>query len=155
LERLCAGWESSYEISLFLQILAAKIWTGGNIGYSLVVLLRVLRERDPQAPLRFESGYERTRTPALVVQVATGLLLAHRLLGIGGESLGRSQPVSRVVSIEPMSLAAKAAFEFDARFRSISRVFEGNLGALARHIVPVTLISIVFVGVSFRTRWLS
>lgn len=148
--------EFLYEISLFLHVLAATIWTGGHIVLSLVVLPRVLRERDPEALLRFESGYERIGIPALVVQVATGLLLAHRLLGPEGEWFDWSRPVSRVLSIKLMLLTATVAFAVDARLRLIPRLSEENLGALAWHVVPVTLISIafVFVGVSFRTGWL-
>lgn len=145
-----------YGIALLLHVLAATVWTGGHIVLSLVVLPRVLRERDPQVLLRFESGYERIGIPALVIQVVTGLLLAHRMLGSEGAWFDWSDPVSRTVSIKLILLAATAAFAVDARFRLIPRLSEENLGALAWHVVPVTLISIafVFVGVSFRTGWL-
>ncbi len=145
-----------YGIALLLHVLAATVWTGGHIVLSLVVLPRVLRERDPQVLLRFESGYERIGIPALVIQVVTGLLLAHRMLGSEGAWFDWSDPVSRTVSIKLILLAATAAFAVDARFRLIPRLSEENLGALAWHVVPDTLISIayVFVGVSFRTGWL-
>ncbi len=117
---------------------------------------RVPRERDPETLLRFESGFEQVGIPALVVQVATGLLLAERMLGPEGAWLDRGNPISRVISIKLLLLAATAAFTIDARMRLIPRLTAENLGALAWHVVPVTLISIafVFVGISIRTGWL-
>ena len=52
-------------------------------------------------------------------------------------------------------LATTVAFALDARLRLIPRLSEQNLGALAWHIVPVTIVSVLFVvvGVSFRTGW--
>jgi len=45
----------------------------------------------------------------------------------------------------------------DARLRIIPRLSASNLRALAWHIVPVTLIAVLFVitGVGFRFGWLS
>lgn len=145
-----------FELSLLLHVLAATIWTGGHIVLSLVVLPRVLRERAPAVLLQFESGYERIGIPALVVQVVTGLVLAHRLLGPDGAWFDWSNPISRGVMLKLLLLATTVGFAIDARLRLIPRLSEENLTALAWHVVPVTLISVafVFVGVSFRTGWL-
>ena len=50
-----------------------------------------------------------------------------------------------------------ALLAVDARLRIIPRLSESNLRALAWHIVPVTLIAVLFVitGVGFRFGWLS
>lgn len=145
-----------YELSLLLHVLAATVWTGGHIVLSLVILPRVLRERSAEDLLRFESGYERIGIPALAVQVVTGLLLAHRMLGPSGSWFDWSEPVSRLVSLKLLLLATTVAFAVDARLRLIPKLSEENLSALAWHVVPVTLLSIAFVvvGVSFRTGWL-
>lgn len=144
-----------YGFLLLLHILAATVWTGGHIVLSTVVLPKVLRERTPQELLRFEQGYERIGIPALIVQVATGLALAQRLLGGSGHWLSFDDRVSTLVSVKLILLAITAAFAADARLRIIPNLTERNLGALAWHVIPVTLVSILFVavGVSFRTGW--
>lgn len=45
-----------------------------------MILPRVLRERSAHWSLEFESGYKKIGVPTLVVQVAAGLYLAHRIL---------------------------------------------------------------------------
>lgn len=146
-----------YGLLLFLHILAATIWTGGHIVLSTVVLPRALRERSPEPLLRFESGYEKIGIPALLVQVGTGIALANQLLGETGRWFDFDSPVSTLVSIKVILLAATAGFAVDARLRLIPNLNAENLVALAWHVIPVTLISILFVvvGVSFRTGWFS
>jgi len=140
---------------LLLHILAATIWTGGHIVLSTVILPRVLRERSADELLRFESAYEKIGIPSLLVQVATGLALASRMLGETGRWFDFEDPISRLVTIKLLLLALTAAFAVDARLRLIPRLRPENLVALAWHVIPVTLISILFVvvGVSFRTGW--
>lgn len=146
-----------YEILLFLHILAATIWTGGHIVLSTVVLPRVLRERSPEQLLRFESGYEKIGIPALIVQVGTGIAMADQMLGDSGRWFDFGSRVSTLVSIKVILLVVTAAFAVDARLRIIPNLNEKNMMALAWHVVPVTIVSILFVavGVSFRTGWFS
>lgn len=140
---------------LLLHILAATVWAGGHLVLALTVLPRVLRERDPAALLRFESAYERIGIPALVIQVITGVWLAHRMVPDAGQWFAFGQPVARLIGVKLLLLAATIAFAVDARLRIIPRLSRENLTSLAWHIVPVTLISVlfVFVGVAFRTGW--
>ncbi len=65
--------------------------------------------------------------------------------------------VSTLIAVKLILLAATAGFALDARLRLIPNLHAGNLVALAWHIIPVTLIAILFVvvGVSFRTGWFS
>lgn len=144
-----------YGILLLLHVLAATIWTGGHIVVSTVVLPKVLRERSPEQLLRFESGYEKIGIPALIVQVATGLAMASHMLGETGRWLDFDDPVSRLISIKLILLALTAAFAMDARLRLIPRLSKENLVSLAWHVIPVTVLSVLFVvvGVSFRTGW--
>ncbi|GMU67178.1 MAG: hypothetical protein AMXMBFR36_34520 [Acidobacteriota bacterium] len=145
-----------YGAILLLHILAATIWTGGHLVLAIAILPRVLRERSPALLLEFESAYERVGVPALVVQVATGLWLAHRMVPELGRWLAFDDPVATLVGVKLLLLATTVAFALDARLRLIPRLSEQNLGALAWHIVPVTIVSVLFVvvGVSFRTGWL-
>ncbi|KAB2964548.1 MAG: copper resistance protein CopD [Thermoanaerobaculia bacterium] len=144
-----------YGAMLLLHILAATIWTGGHLVLAIAILPRVLRERSPAKLLEFESAYERIGIPSLVVQVATGLWLAHRMVPELSRWLAFGDPVASLVGVKLLLLATTVAFALDARLRLIPRLSKQDLGALAWHIVPVTIVSVLFVvvGVSFRTGW--
>lgn len=144
-----------YGAILLLHILGATIWAGGHLVLAVTILPRVLREREPARLLKFESAYERIGMPALVVQVATGLWLAHRMVPEPGRWLAFDDPVASLVGVKLLLLATTVAFALDARLRLIPRLSERNLVALAWHIVPVTVVSVLFVivGVAFRTGW--
>ncbi|MEC9342122.1 MAG: CopD family protein [Pseudomonadota bacterium] len=145
-----------YGLCLLLHVLGATIWTGGHLVLSVVILPRVLRERSPQRLLEFESGYEKIGMPALVVQVVTGLYLAHRILPDISEWFALDNPAAQVIQLKLGLLLLTVAFAIDARFRVIPNLSEHNLVQLAWHIIPVTLFSVLFVyaGVAFRTGWL-
>ena len=145
-----------YGILLFLHLLGATIWTGGHIILSVVVLPRVLREKSPEQLLSFEAVYEKIGMPALIVQVITGFLLAHRMLPDISAWFDFSNPLTHALALKFVLLALTVGFAIDARFRVIPNLSEKNLKVMAWHIVPVTIFSILFVfaGVSFRTGWL-
>lgn len=145
-----------YGILLLLHLLGAIIWTGGHIVLSVVILPKVLRERSPQQLLNFESVYEKIGMPALIIQIVTGLYLAHRLLPDVSQWFNLANPVAHAIMAKLILLALTLCFAIHARFRVIPFLSENNLVAMAWHIVPVTILSILFVvvGVSFRTGWL-
>lgn len=138
---------------LSLHVLAAAIWTGGHLVLAVVVLPRVLREKDVAGLLRFEGAYEKIGLPALLVQVATGPWLAYRWVPDPARWLSFADPVSRGVGLKMVLLAATVAFALDARLRLLPRLDAERLAPLAWHIVPVTVLSVLFVlvGVAFRT----
>jgi len=144
-----------YGLLLLLHILAATIWTGGHIVLSVVVLPRVLKDRSPEALLGFESVYEKIGMPALIIQVLTGLLLAHRMVPDFTQWFNQSNPVSHAIMAKLGLLALTVGFAVDARLRVIPNLSPSTLKVMAWHIVPVTIFSIlfVFVGVSFRAGW--
>ena len=86
----------------------------------------------------------------------TGVLLAAHMLA-PAHWLDLDNPVARLVCIKLGLLALTALLAVDARLRIIPRLSESNLRALAWHIVPVTLIAVLFVitGVGFRFGWLA
>lgn len=143
-----------YEIALLLHILAATVWTGGHIVLSVVILPKVLSERSPGKLLEFESVYEKIGMPALVIQILTGLYMAHSVLG--GQWFNFENPVMYPVGLKLLLLLATFGFAIDARFRVIPILSEKSLTTMAWHIIPVTIMSVLFVivGVSFRTGWL-
>lgn len=131
------------------------MWTGGHLVLATTVLPRALREGSVAELQRFEAAYERIGIPALVIQVATGLWLAHRLVPDAGRWLAFGDPVSRLVGIKLVLLGATAALAIDARLRVIPRLSPDRLRSLAWHVLPVTAISVAFVvvGVAFRAGW--
>lgn len=145
-----------YGILLLLHILAATIWTGGHIVLSIVVLPNVLRQRSPEALLAFESVYEKIAMPSLIVQVVTGIMLAHRMLPSLTEWFNTSNPLSYPILAKLGLLALTVCFAMHARLRVIPNLSPDTLKIIAWHIVPVTFFSVLFVvvGVSFRTGWL-
>ena len=143
-------------IILLLHILSATIWTGGHIVLCVVILPGVLKENSPEQLLKFESAYEKIGMPALVVQILTGLWMAHNLLPDFSEWFNMSNPIAHPIAAKLLLLAVTFAFALDARFRVIPNLSVDNLRVMAWHIIPVTIFSILFVvvGVSFRSGWL-
>ncbi len=145
-----------YGLLLALHILAATIWTGGHIVLSVVILPKVLKNKSPEQLLDFESVYEKIGMPALIIQVITGLMLAHRMLPDVSLWFDMSIPLSHGIAAKLTLLALTFMFALDARFRVIPNLSKDNLTDMALHIIPVTFFSILFVlvGVSFRVGWL-
>ena len=141
-----------YGYVLLIHVLAATVWTGGHLVLATTVLPRALAARDPRILLDFESGYERVGMPALILQVLTGLWMAHAMLPDMGAWFGFDTLQSRLIVFKLTLLAITVLTALDARLRIIPRLSAATLPALARRIVLVTLVSVLFVvaGVSFR-----
>ena len=121
-----------------------------------MVLPSVLKNRNPQQLLDFEQVYEKIGMPALIIQVVTGLMLAYRMLPDITLWFDMSIPLSHGIMAKLLLLALTVLFALDARFRVIPKLSADNLWDMALHIIPVTVISVLFVlaGVSFRAGWL-
>ncbi|USD67962.1 CopD family protein [Vibrio sp. SCSIO 43136] len=145
-----------YGLLLTLHLLAATIWTGGHIVLSVVILPRVLKNRSAKQLLEFESVYEKIGMPALIIQIITGLMLAYRMLPDVSLWFDMSIPLAHGIAAKLTLLFLTFALALDARFRVIPKLSEKNLVDMALHIIPVTVLSILFVivGVSFRAGWL-
>lgn len=142
-----------YRALLILHILGATIWTGGHLVLALAILPGALRDRSVSALMAFESRFERVGIPALIVQVATGVWLASYWLADAGEAFTGATAAGTLVGLKLLLLLATAAFAVDARLRLIPRLTPARLPALAWHVWPVTVLSVLFVivGVGFRT----
>ncbi len=141
-----------YQWIVLFHVLGATIWTGGHLVLALSVLPASLRQKDPAILEAFESRFERVGIPALLIQVVTGLWLAHTRLGGWGGFFQWDDWNSRQVTYKLILLGLTILFALDARLRIIPNLSEKNLRSLAWHIIPVTVISVlfVFVGVGFR-----
>jgi putative copper export protein len=141
-----------YYLVLCLHILGACIWTGGHLVLATRILPRALREKKAAIIRDFEQGYERLGLPALVVQVLTGLWLAHRLLGGNSATWLGDSGLARVVQLKLGLLAATVALAVHAKRRVIPRLRDDNLPLMGAHIVGVTVLGVLFVlaGASLR-----
>lgn len=145
-----------YDLLLPVHILAATIWTGGHLVLALTILPRALKEKSAADLMRFESAFEQVGIPALVVQVATGLWLAHRMVPDAALWFDPGNPSGRLIGAKLLLLAVTIAFAVDARLRVVPKLTDDTIGSLAWHIIPVTVLAVLFVviGASFQTGWL-
>ncbi|WP_299587828.1 CopD family protein [uncultured Microbulbifer sp.] len=145
-----------YNAVLFIHLLGATVWTGGHLILACTILPNVFRDKDIAFLSRFESHYEKIGIPALIIQILSGLYLAYTLLPDLSQWFDFSHPVSRLVAFKLILLACTFLLAIDARLRIIPNLSKNNLKSLAYHIIPVTVLSVLFVyvGISFRTGWL-
>lgn len=140
-----------YSYILLLHVIAATVWTGGHLVLATSVLPRALAARDPGILLEFEAGYERVGMPALLIQVLSGLWMAHAMLPDIAAWFSIAPP-AMLIAAKLALLAATVIAALDARFRIIPRLSVDTLPVMARRIRLVTVLSVLFVlvGVSFR-----
>jgi putative copper export protein len=137
---------------LFIHLIAGSIWVGGHLVLALSLLPEAIAKRDPELINGFERIYERIGLPAMVVQVATGLWLAHGIQPEIEAWLELSDPVALTISLKLACLAATMALAVHARLAIIPRLNAARLPMLGAHIVAVTALALVFVwlGLAFR-----
>jgi uncharacterized membrane protein len=70
-----------YTTMVILHLLGAAVWVGGHIVLLTMVLPAAIHEHRVEPLARFERGLGRLGLAALVVQLVTGLWLAHKWLG--------------------------------------------------------------------------
>ncbi|MCG3202619.1 MAG: hypothetical protein NFCOHLIN_02504 [Gammaproteobacteria bacterium] len=141
-----------YRTIIILHLLGATVWVGGHLVLALSILPRALRARDPSLVLNFEGAYERVGMPALLIQVVTGLWLAHHWVPDVGAWFAPTVAQGWLILTKLGLLAATVLLALNARLRVIPRLDARTLPLLAMHIVAVTLIAVAFlvVGVGFR-----
>lgn len=142
----------NYPTILILHVIGATIWTGGHLILALGFLPKALQQQDPEPVIRFESVYEKIALPALLLQVLTGFWLAHLLVPDVSDWFSLQSPLTRLITFKLVLLLLTLALAVDARLRLIPNLTAKQLTALAWHILPITVISVLFVvvGVMFR-----
>ena len=112
-------------IRLFLHVLAATVWVGGQI--TLAGLVPGLRALSPEAPRMVARRFNRIAWPAFVVLVATGIW---NVVAVHG-SISGAYAVTLFVKVTVVALAgASAALHSSAKNRAALALF-GALSALA------------------------
>lgn len=129
------------KVILLLHVLGACIWTGGHLVLSFCILPDVLKNKDLNLIKNFEGRFERIGIPALLTQVVTGFYMAGPMLNaqLLDYSAGQWLALKLGLLLTTLLLAA------DARLRIIPKLTEQNLNALAWHIIPVTVVAVLFV----------
>ena len=138
---------------LITHLLGATIWTGGHLILSLVILPKTLSTRNLDMLLQFEQNFEKVGIPALVVQVVTGLWMAHRLIPDFGAWFAFDNDISILITLKLSLLLATVLVALHARFRVIPTLSASTLNAFSINIILITLLSVSFVivGTLFRT----
>ena len=142
-----------YKYVLVTHILAATVWTGGHLVLALGFLPRILRERSVTELTAFESSYEKWGMSALVIQVVTGLWLAHFRLPTLSAWFAGDSFVARLIMLKLALLGLTLAVAMDARLRIIPNLSAETLPAMALRVRLITLLGVAFVvvGTTFRT----
>ncbi len=137
---------------LLVHLLGAAIWTGGHLVLALGVLPRALRRREPGLIQAFEERYEPIGIAALIAQVLTGFELTRRYFPGFQGLFNLDSPLAVAALTKIILLILTVSLALDARLRIIPKLGRDNLGALAWHIIPVTILSVafVYVGLCFR-----
>ena len=141
-----------YKYVVLLHVLGATVWAGGHLVLAFTVLPRSLRQHSVDVLLDFESGFEKIGMPALLVQIVTGLWMAFQVAPDLSTLLAMNDLSSKLIMAKLALLIMTVMLAVDARFRVIPNMTAKDLVSMAWHIVPVTILSVLFVvvGVSFR-----
>lgn len=141
-----------YRTIIILHLLGATVWVGGHLVLALSILPRALRARDPSLVLNFEGAYERVGMPALLIQVLTGLWLAHHWVPDVSAWFAPNVAQGWLVLTKLALLGATVLLALNARLRVIPRIDARTLPLLSIHIVAVTIIAVALlvVGVGVR-----
>ncbi|MFQ5710043.1 MAG: CopD family protein [bacterium] len=141
-----------YSFLIFIHMLGATIWAGGHLVLSLAILPQALRTKDAEVVKQFEEKFERLGIPALLIQILTGLRLAYLFLPDVSSWWGFSSRVSTHITLKFILLGLTLLLALHARIRLIPRLQSHRLNFLAFHIVAVTVLAVLFVGVGVSIR---
>lgn len=138
---------------LIVHLLGATIWTGGHLILALSILPKVLAARDVERLLAFEQAFEKVGMPALLVQIITGVWMAHRMLPDIKMWFALDNDISILIVTKLSLLLATAVVALHARFFVIPKLSADTLKAFSVNIILITIlaVSFVIVGTLFRT----
>ena len=135
---------AGYYTILVLHLIGAAIWVGGHLVLAAAILPRAWRDRRAAPVQDFEQRFEVVGLSALGVQIATGLWLAHHLLGSPANWFA-GNPVARAVQLKLALLLATLLLALSARRRVLPRLTDETLPRLGWHILGVSVAAVGFV----------
>lgn len=130
------------KLLLLLHLLGSAVWIGGHVVLVRVILPRARASHDPAPVIEFERGYGKIGLAALVIQVATGVMLASPYIGGWGGLLGTPTPARPLVIAKLAILATILILAADATHRVLPRLRAETLGAFTVHAWIVTVLSV-------------
>jgi putative copper export protein len=127
---LAVSWDT---IRLFLHVLAATVWVGGQL--TLAALVPVLRTKGPDVPRAAARAFNRVAWPAYGVLIITGIWNI--------EAIGPMTPSYRATLIAKLVVVAASGITAVLHARSKSAVGLAVWGALT----GLTALGALFLGV--------
>lgn len=140
-------------LALILHLLGATVWVGGHLILLFTVLPSALAQRDPLILLNFEKRYERIGVPALLLQVITGIWMAHRYVPGILPAFDFGDRLQSLIAWKVILLVMIMLIGAHARFRIIPRLTQERLPLMAFHVLVVTILSVVLLVVGASVRW--
>lgn len=142
-----------FKVLLILHLLGSAVWVGGHLILAIMILPKALRMRDPSTIAQFESRFEKIGVPALLVQLVTGVWLAHFYLTSIFDAFDFSGALHTLIALKLLAVLATLVIAAHARLRLISKLDEHNLTYLAWHISTVTILGVLLLilGMGIRT----
>jgi putative copper export protein len=130
---------------LVLHLIGASVWFGGHVVLLLCVVPEALSTHDPEVVIRFERPYERVGVPALLLQLITGLWLAHRYIPGVMDAFAFDDPLRRAVAVKLLLLVLTLVTGLHARSRIIPSLTAARLPFLAVHVLLITTLGLVML----------
>lgn len=134
-----------HHILLAIHLFAATIWVGGHVILSIGFLPRALKQRDPGIITAFETSYEKTGLPALLLLVITGVMLSYRYNVTVSDWFSFKSNIEKVISAKLLLLFCTLALAIHARLFIIPKLSARSLNFMALHILAITLIGITMM----------
>ncbi len=135
-----------FKLLILLHTLGATVWTGGHLVLAVTVLPTALKQRDPAIIHQFEEHFENFGLVALVLQVITGLWLTWIYFPGFQGFWGFDSFLSTYIGLKLLLLLGTLALAIHARFFIIPKLTKETLNSLVYHIVGVTTLAVLFVG---------
>ncbi len=144
---------SMYKYLVMAHLLGSAAWIGEHLVLLGVVLPEARRAGSVEPVVAFERRFGRIGLPALVVQVATGLMLASNWVSGWRGILSDPSPAARLILAKIGLLAVLLALAAHATHRVLPGLSAPTLGKFALHAWIVTILSVLIVvlGVGVRT----
>ncbi|MFL0790547.1 MAG: CopD family protein [Prochlorococcus sp.] len=130
---------------VLFHVLAATVWTGGQLLLNFRVLPKALREGSVNQIRSFEELFEPLRVSSLAIQVVSGLWLLWIYLPDGRGLFSFQTQTSVLLTAKLLLLVAIVALGLHAQLRLIPNLTDETLPELAWHICAVSIVSIAFV----------
>lgn len=113
-------------VRLFVHVLAASVWVGGQL--VLAGLVPTVRKVAPDATRPVAQAFSRVAWPAFVIAVVTGLW---SLVEVDVADTSSSYQVTVMVKIVVVAISATAAFAHQVGSSTAAKAIGGALGLLA------------------------